>query len=237
MKTEIQYRDRLIIYILAAFGLARLIDITILAGFNNYKYCSRKMKYLEGLKLVSSEYLDRQKVFYLTARGYSEIGKGKPTYKLNFSSLHDVEVCRIASYLYLKEGVSYADFLTDRQMKYMLKGSKIHRADLVLGEIAYEFEKTAKANERLKSNLRENKKYLKQIWIVPSDKEFLAERIKRFSKELMLQNVEVIMLGDINEYVLNADISQNKMRDKAVHGERNTELVLKKTNSVVSKYF
>lgn len=236
MKTEIQYRDRLILYILAAFGLARIWDITILAGFNNYKYVSQKLKFLHNLKLIESDYLNREKVFFLTARGYREIGKDNPAYKFNFSSLHDADVTRIVSWLYLTEGISYADVLSDRQMKFLLKGKNIHRADIVLGKIAYEYEKSPKQNSKLKNNIVENKKYEKQVWIVPDEKAFIANRIKKISKEVLAKNVEIKFLSEINEVVLNADLSKNKMRDKAVRGERDTDIIFQKTNKIVGKY-
>lgn len=237
MEYKLQYRERLMLYILAALGVARIWDLTILAGYNNYKYTSNKLQYLKSLKLVSSAYLDRKVVYFLTARGYREIGRNHSAYRLNSTSQHDIEVTRIATWLYLAKGISYADLLTDRQMKYLMKGSKIHRPDIVLQNVAFEFEKTPKANARLKSNLLANKKYEKQVWVIPDDKNYLAERIKRFSRELLLDNVEVLMLGKINDVVLNADISTNKVRARAVLGERNTDILFETSDADIKKYF
>ena len=94
-----------------------------------------------------------------------------------------------------------------------------------------------KQNTKLKNNIKANAKFSKQVWVVPNERKFIAERIRKYSKELLVQNLEIIMLDDILKVVADADISQNKLRDKPALGERNIELVQQKPNSVVNKYF
>lgn len=236
--SEIQYRDRLVLFVLYAFKIATIRDLAVLTGFNNYKYAAKKFSYLESLNLIGSDYIDKKKVLYLKAKGNRLISKKSVSYKLTFSSRHDVGVATIATWIYLtsKEKVSYEDFWTDKQLKYVMRNnSDVHRPDLVLGEVAYEFERTHKDNRRLANNIKANRHYQKQIWVV--EDEYLGKRIKKLAEENIVRNVEVIMFDTIADYVNTADISENRMRDKAVLGEKKKDILFKNNNPIYEKYF
>lgn len=236
MKNNLQIRDKFMLYILAGLGVCRAIDLAFLGGFNNFVYTRKRLYYMEGLKLIASDYLNREKIYYLTSKGYNEIERMHRTYTMNHTTYHDVEVARIATYLYLRDGISYRDILTDRQMKYVMKGSNIHRPDLVVGSIAYEYERTIKTWARLKENIRVNGRFARQVWVVPDDKTTLQDRIVKFARELHLDNVEVMTLGSVNELVVNADIKQNVLRNVAVCGERDFAQLTRRQNADVNKY-
>lgn len=234
MNTNLSYQDMLTLHVLGALGVCRFKEAVILSGYRAYKYGAKKLKELEDNKFIASAYIDRRKCIFLTGKGYKAIGKQKAGYKINNTTLHDVEVATIATWLYLTKGISYADLLTDRQMKYLLVGSNIHRPDIVLESVCYEFEKSIKDKKRLLEILKENRKYEKQVWIVRE--KFLENRIKRFAQDNIIQNVEVIMLDTIKEYVDGADYFTNEVRAEAVLGERNIELVKRGTNNIMDKY-
>ena len=234
MYINLSYQDMLTLHILGALGVCRFREAVILSGYRAYKYGAKKLKELEDNKFIASAYIDRRKCIFLTSKGYRAIGKQKSGYKINNTTHHDVEVAMIATWLYLTKGISYADLLTDRQMKYLLVGTNIHRPDIVLESVCYEFEKTIKDKKRLLEILKENRKYEKQVWVVRE--RFLENRIKKFARDYIIQNVEVIRLDTIKEYVDGADYTDNEVRGVPVLGERNIELVKRGSNNIMDKY-
>lgn len=236
MKSKLQFRDIFILYILAGLGIARAFDIAILAGFTNYTYARKRLYFLMKLELIGCECLDREKIYYLTYKGYREIERMHRTYEINSTTLHDVEVARIASYLYLTHGISYMDMLTDRQMKFLMKGSKIHRPDIVVESTSYEYERTLKTWQQLRQNVKANSRFEKQVWIVPDNKKTIQERILNFAKESLIENVEVLKLSEVNDVVKNFNLKDNELRSEPILGERNYELLTQNNNSELNKY-
>lgn len=238
MEQILQIRDKMVLYILAGLGVCRSIDLSYLAGFNNASYLRRRLSILKKQGLIATDYLGREKIYFLTSKGYLQTERTKNSYTINSQTIHDVGVARICTYLYLTQKVAYADFITDRQLFYSMVNSGVHRPDIVLGRNCYEYERTIKNYRYIKENIRQNLKYDKQVWVVHSDSRLL-KKIPQLAEECFIDNLELITYEDIDKYVRNADLTQNVLRSTACLGERNFSIWLQKqtTNKEFDSYF
>lgn len=236
MNQIIQYRDKFILYILAGLGVCRMTDISFLAGFINASHARRRVAFLIRQGLIASEYWGHEKIYYLTSKGYLETERLRKTYTVNANTTHDIGIARICTYLYLTKNVSYYDFMTDRQMFYRTKSSGIHRPDLVLDGVCYEYERSLKNKKLLKKNILTNTKFKSQVWIMHDENIRLKRNVEEIISSEMIENINIVSFEAINDYVLSADISKNKMRSKPCRGERDFEILLDESNYKNDKF-
>lgn len=220
MRERLMVRDRVILYVLAGLGIAKSLDLAFLAGFSNHAYCRKRLYILKELGFVNDSSVDREKVYFLTKEGYMETERETKGYEFNCHTFHDIAVARIATYLYISQGISYRDMLTDRQMKYFLQGTRIHRPDLVVGHTAYEYERTLKKMPQIVKNVESNTRYKKQVWIVPGFKRIIKQRLMEAAHEVHTDDFQIIDYEDILYMVTEDKLKTNELRNEPVLGER-----------------
>lgn len=188
------------------FRIVRVKDVCELLDYGSEKNTRKKMKELENSAFIEKKKWNGENAYWLTRKGMNEIEKNGKVYNWSMSSEHDLDCIRVVSYLVKKEKCDWREIITDRELKKINKlGEKgIHRPDLILNDVAYEIERNQKTKYRLTQALQDNKKYSKQVWIIPERKTGLRSLIMRCSEEIGA-DVEILTLESIGNYVVTGE--------------------------------
>jgi len=200
-------------------------DYLIMKEINRWRYClGRHIRFLGGFSgqratdkrlklLIETGYINRKKIIYGIPSLYFLTYKGKVLNHLTTKQdkvrleqiTHDIAVLDTAIYFILKEKISLADIVTEKEL-HSRDGFSIrkHRPDFTFsanGETyCVEVELTAKAKNRLEKNIKDNfLEYDYQKWVVPNTQIKIVQILDK--SKTPYPNIQIIDLQEVTTYV------------------------------------
>ncbi len=175
-KLRLVERDYLILNEIYRWRAVTGRHITVLAGFPSLRTCDRRLN-----KLLSADYIARQKILYgvpslysLTSSGKALIGVPDKTGRIRAEQIiHDIAVLDTAIYFNRKYAIAFSDMITEKQLhKQDGFGIRRHRPDFVFKKsqksFCVEVELNLKSKGRFEKNIISDfMDYHIQFWIVP----------------------------------------------------------------------
>ena len=206
-------REDIILRIIERFRVVYAIHVAILAGLHSQTVARNILSKYEKQGFVKTGTDGQKKVYTITKRGLSQIGKRGKTYTLKgFSTYHRLCVADVACWLYLEYGISYRDLALDQDFRFI---NAEHAPDLAFGATCVEVELNLKTQKRLHNNLAINSEtYATQIWVIPDNLHSLQRNVLSYpvagngnKSNIIAESIEAIQ-NEIN----NTSLVTNKLR-------------------------
>ena len=223
-------RELLILRTLEKVTLATNAQLAILCGYRDLSVCRKKLKSLEKLGYVYSDWLGDKKAYTLTQLGLSQIERTRHPYEIKgIKSEHEELVTEAACFIYAKAGRSIFDMVFDREMGSLsaFRSQLDHRPDICFSmHQAVEVELTPKKlygtsdKSGLDDNFRSNcENFSRQIWVVPYYRHALINNLQELSETYGVKDRVVIMTVDeLQKEVRSFDLKGNSPRMSPIKG-------------------
>ena len=223
-------RDLLIMRTLEKVTLATNAQLAILCGYRDISVCRKKLKSLEMLGYVYSDWMGDKKAYTLTQLGLSQIERTRHQYEIKgIKSEHEELVTEAACYIYMKAGRSIFDMVFDREMGSLsaFRSQIDHRPDICFSlHQAVEVELTPKKlygtsdKSGLDDNFRSNCEYFsRQIWVVPYYRNALIKNLNELSETYGVKDrVKIITVDDLRNVVRGFDFKSNSPKMSPIKG-------------------
>lgn len=197
-------KDKEIIQKIEKYGVLKAKNISMLCGYNDVSYTRRRLLKMEKGNIVKSEQLGYEKIYMLTNKGKTAIGKSTKTFKINSLIFHYLSIGDVAAYLYIVSNVAENQIESDRELKVKFNSTTYHVPDLAIGDTCYEVELNQKSTKDILKNVRDNaRNFKKQIWIIPNDKQGIRKQLKNIREELGTpkESLMFLSLDKIENYI------------------------------------
>lgn len=206
-KLRLVERDYLILNEIYRWRAVTGKHIAVLAGFPSLRTCDRRLN-----KLLSADYIVRQKILYgvpslysLTSSGKALIGvPDKAEHIRTEQIIHDIAVLNTAIYFNRKYAIAFDDMLTEKQLhKQDGFGIRRHRPDFVFRKnqkmFCVEVELNLKSKGRFEKNIISNfTEYHGQFWVVPDFNSKISTYL--VNKKNDYPNIRIIELAEVKKW-------------------------------------
>ncbi len=213
---KIKRNDLFILEIIEKLTVITARNITVLAGYHDVSVVRKRLKTLESEGYISSHWFDRERLFFLTNKGLSELAIRRKPYEIKgYSTEHSADVSAAATWLYISTKSSIYDMAFDRDIKSAQEENKyrlVHSPDIIFSHKCVEVELNFKKIDVLNDNFSQNaRNFSEQIWIIKEHHKRLYDRLLALA-EKHNSKIYITTIESVNESIRNFDLKSNNPR-------------------------